>query len=218
MQLTVILAAVVPCLGLCLGLRGGPVAPTACALLPGGNPEAGFLLGLDRELLNSSASLPGPGKRAELREALEAYREKQALFKKAEARVLRAMEQMLEVPSVDPAGLTKVLEAGGRGTLVVFYAPWCPHCQKFVLHDGHGDPSNAPLEVFHRHLSSSNETNNVDVVRYDIQEQGRSIPSAFSFQSIPSVFFVDTASKVTAFNGDPHDVLALKAFVVAQAK
>ena len=39
--------------------------------------------------------------------------------------------------------------------LAVYYSgsPRCGHCQSFVLHDGAGNPANAPLEKINKELS-----------------------------------------------------------------
>merc|ERR1719162_1563338 len=77
----------------------------------------------------------------------DANKVKQEL-QEAQAELMKTMEGLLEVPAVDPLTLRKVANGAlGLDALIVFYAPWCPHCQKFVLHDKEGDPRNAPYEV-----------------------------------------------------------------------
>merc|ERR1719420_1884146 len=116
---------------------------------------------------------------------------------------MTSMDALLEVPKATPAQLTSFVSEKKKNTLVVFYAPWCGHCQQFVLHDGSGDPTKAPLEVFHRDLAKDDATKAVDVVRVDVQEHGESIPAPFKVQFIPTVYFVNKGGVATKYEGNP---------------
>jgi thiol-disulfide isomerase/thioredoxin len=163
------------------------------------------------------AELSKEDKRKELKGAIKEYKVEAVKFEAAESRLGNAMEALLEVPSVDGPALTKLLSAKSN-TLVVFYAPWCGHCQKFVLSDGNGNPSEAPLEVFRRQLAQTEATKHVSVVRYDTQEHGGSFPPVFEVVGIPTVYFVDSAGAATQYAADPHDLAGLRKFVEANMK
>merc|ERR1740117_2301578 len=75
-------------------------------------------------------------KKDELNNAVAHYKTQKMQFQLAEARLMKAFDSLLEVPVADGHQLSTLLEGGGKPTLIVFYAPWCPHCQTFVLHDG----------------------------------------------------------------------------------
>merc|ERR1719359_653804 len=102
---------------------------------------------------------------------------------------MKAMDAMLQVPPKSGADIGEILQKKDKNAFVVFYAPWCPHCQRFVLHDGKGDPTKAPLEVFRRELAQDAATKDVKVVRFDVQRD-RNIPKDFEVQYIPTVYFV----------------------------
>lgn len=159
---------------------------------------------------NVSASARDPAKLQELEDATIRYKQVRVRYKLAEARLMRAMEAFLEVPSVEPAALKAML--GKSEALVVFYAPWCPHCQSFVLHDGAGNPRDAPLEVVRREFATDAKMKGVQVVRYDINIH-RDIPSPFEVQFVPSIFFASASGKLTLFQGAKPNATSLTAFV-----
>merc|ERR1719333_1952484 len=117
---------------------------------------------------------------------------------------MTAMEALLKVPAADAPMLENVASGKlGKDSLVVFYAPWCPHCQSFVLHDQKGDPTNAPLEVLRRNFAKSAATKNVAVLRADVTRLGQSkVPKAFNVPAIPTVYFVGTQGKTIKFAGN----------------
>merc|ERR1719321_1590165 len=130
---------------------------------------------------------------------------------------MTSMDALLEVPKANPTQLASIVSEKQKNTLVVFYAPWCGHCQQFVLHDGSGDPTKAPLEVFHRDLAKSDATKEVSVVRVDVQEHGESIPAPFQVQFIPTVYFVNKKGEAKVYEGNPGDLAALKSFVTTNS-
>eukprot|EP00927_Polykrikos_kofoidii_P063802 TRINITY_DN58705_c0_g1_i1.p1 TRINITY_DN58705_c0_g1~~TRINITY_DN58705_c0_g1_i1.p1 ORF type:complete len:268 (-),score=40.26 TRINITY_DN58705_c0_g1_i1:309-995(-) len=136
-------------------------------------------------------------------------------FQAALARLMTAMEALLDVPSVSITDLTEMLGKNRSDTLVVFYAPWCWHCRRFVLEGLNGDPTKSPLELFRRSLKADAKTNHVDVTRVDITTIAvGDIPKAFDVTLIPSVYFVSSHGQAVHFNGSSHDTESLKAFVI----
>merc|ERR1719263_2168313 len=107
----------------------------------------------------------------------------------AQDRLMKAMDAALETPVANGQDLATLAEKKEQDTLVVFYAPWCGHCQTFVLHDGKGDPTKAPLEKFRRDLAEDSATKDVVVQRFDVT-RGRDMPKAFEVKFIPTVYFV----------------------------
>merc|ERR1719321_1817227 len=97
------------------------------------------------------------------------------------------MTAMLEVPVVDTKGLNAMVEKKEKDLLVVFYAPWCPHCQSFVLHDGKGSPEDAPLEVFNRDMKARGANATLEVLRFDTQAD-QNVPEGFDVKYIPTIY------------------------------
>jgi len=161
------------------------------------------------------ADAPSDQKQRALQEATASYQVKKTAFEDATADLYGAIDAILQVPAADAAMLQNVSEGKvGKDTLVAFYAPWCPHCQTFVLHDEDGIPANAPLEVLRKDFAKADATKNVNVIRADVTKLGqKSIPSSFVVQGIPAVYFVNAKGEETQFQGNPHNTSALKAFV-----
>jgi len=185
-------------------------------------PVSALALGDDDALEHSSQKVaegPTSGslaqKHAVLQGALADYKVKKQQFQLSTAKLMAAMETLLEVPSADAAALEKVASGkSGKDTLIVFYAPWCPHCQTFVLRDKQGNPTNAPLEVLRREFAAGKETKDVDVMRADVTKLGQGgLPKSFVVQGIPTVYFVNKNGEESKFDGNPHSGPGLKAFV-----
>jgi thiol-disulfide isomerase/thioredoxin len=217
--LCVILLAA-PCAAITLRSASPPVAAEqqVCAF-PG---ALSFSLGLgdDAALTNASASLDSEPstqeKKAALKEAIMTYKEQQAKFSTAEANLMSAMEALLEVPSVDPDHLSSLVSKKSGQELIVFYAAWCPHCQSFVLHDGKGDPTQAPFEVLRRELKADNATASVNLARVDVQKYGKMLQAPFIVEGIPTVYMVKDGV-ATKFTGNPHELSGLKDFIAGKA-
>merc|ERR1719399_1204159 len=127
-----------------------------------------------------------------------------------------AMTAMLEVPMVNSTSLTSLVDQKEKDVLVVFYAPWCPHCQTFVLHDGKGSPENAPLEVFNRNVKASTANTTLSVVRFDVSAD-RNLPAGFDVKHIPTIYMAAADGKKTPFNGNHVDSATLVAFIEANS-
>jgi thiol-disulfide isomerase/thioredoxin len=134
-----------------------------------------------------------------LEEAAQAY-------KAAEAELQVAINELLETPLVDQAKLTEMASKQDKDLLVVFYAPWCGHCQRFVLHDGSGDPSKAPLEKINKDLSGDN----LQVLRFDITASEN--PPDMPVEYIPTVYLAKKDGTRVMFSGDPGAPGALEGF------
>jgi len=156
-----------------------------------------------------------PDKQQKYKDALEKYRDEKGNYMKAMAKVSTSLNTLLAVPTADAKSLAALAKGGGKDTLVVFYAPWCPHCQTFVMHDNKGNPLGAPLESLRRDLKANKSTKDVEIVRADTTKVGK-IPVEFKVVGIPAVYFATKKGKVTQFVGNPHDTLALTSFVNKQ--
>eukprot|EP00927_Polykrikos_kofoidii_P014626 TRINITY_DN16435_c1_g1_i1.p1 TRINITY_DN16435_c1_g1~~TRINITY_DN16435_c1_g1_i1.p1 ORF type:complete len:228 (+),score=51.53 TRINITY_DN16435_c1_g1_i1:56-739(+) len=177
-----------------------------------------FVLSNDNVLDNSSNDRNSSTKLEELATAKKAFLAQKAIYQEAEARLMAAMDALLEVQSIDGTDLVDMLAESRPDTVVVFYAPWCPHCQSFVLHDGHGNPVDAPLEIFRRDLLAQNKTRNIEVARLNVaSDAALNIPKQFSVQGIPMVYFVSKTGSAVPFKGNPHNLTALKSFVSEHA-
>lgn len=207
---------------LCLVLQSGtsrvPSANLVCDL--SSQLAQDFVLIDDETLLSSNSTevkddepvgSEAAQKKATLKEALGKYKKTRTEFLKAQGNLMQSMEKLLQVPAADSKEV-ELLGSGeaGKDTLMVFYAPWCPHCQQFVLHDGKGDPMKAPLEVFNRELQKAKEP--VSVVRVNTQKVQK-FPKVFEIEFIPTAYFVNRAGQAYKFKGNAHDTKALTKFM-----
>merc|ERR550514_1229347 len=145
---------------------------------------------------------PTDAEREEYAAAMKEYKTSQAAMQKASKRMMNAMEAMLEVPSMEKDTLTAMLDKKDKDTFVVFYAPWCPHCQSFVLHDGKGNPEKAPLELFNEEMKARGADKTLNVVRWDVED--RDLPAQFKVQYIPTMYLSAADGTVTQFKGKPE--------------
>jgi len=165
----------------------------------------------------NTSSTPAADKKAEWKDAMQNYKATSKKMQAAEQRLMQSMDALLEVPKADPAQLSSFVSEKKSNTLVVFYAPWCGHCQTFVLHDGSGDPTKSPLEAFKKDLAKDDTTKEVGVVRVDVQEHGESIPAPYEVEFIPTVYFVNKKGEAKKYAGNPGDLTALKSFVTTNS-
>merc|ERR1719217_694593 len=119
---------------------------------------------------------------------------------------------MLEVEPVDGPKLTAKMNTT-KDILVVFYAPWCPHCQRYVLHDGKGNPEQAPLEIFNRDMKERGANATLTIVRYDVQAGGKGMPGGFEVRAIPTIYMAAADGAKTKYEGNPLDAAALVEFI-----
>jgi len=135
-------------------------------------------------------------------------------FQAADAKLMQSMEALLEVPAADTAMLTKAVGGTlGKDALVAFYAPWCPHCKTFVLHDKKGNPRNAPLENLRKDMAKDAKLKGVEVYRADVTVLGQNgIPAKLVVQGIPTMYFISAKGTPTQYKGHPHDFASIKAF------
>lgn len=216
---TIIAALAVPAASLTLASPKAPSANVVCSVAA--QPVYNLAALGDDVSLDGNSSLghvkdepaTTAEKKDELNDAIGHYKTQKMQFQLAEARLMKAFDSLLEVPTASGQQLTTLLEGGGKPTLVVFYAPWCPHCQTFVLHDGKGDPVDAPLEQMRRDFKGNNDFKEVDILRFDVAKHGKDIPSDFKVEGIPTVYFVNHKGKAEHYMEDPHDVGLLKSFI-----
>jgi thiol-disulfide isomerase/thioredoxin len=157
------------------------------------NPKLAKMVATDPKLAKLEAA------QGKLEEAATAY-------KAAEAEMMVAVEDMLETPSMNQQQLAEQMAKKDKDLLVVFYAPWCGHCQRFVLHDGSGNPSNAPLEKINKDLSGDK----LQVVRFDITASES--PPDMLVEFIPTVYLAKKDGSKHKFNGDLSAPGALENF------
>jgi len=156
-----------------------------------------------------------PKNQKKYKDALVNFRQAKDKHIKAMAGVATSLDRLLDVPAADAKSLAALAKGNGKDTLVVFYAPWCPHCQTFVMHDNKGNPLGAPLESFRRDLKANKTTKDVEVTRADVTKVGK-LPVEFAVKGIPTVYFASKKGKATVYAGNPHDTLALTSFVEKQ--
>lgn len=159
------------------------------------------------KMLQGTNELPKDSDMVKYFQALKDLKVEQQQYKAAHAKLMAAMEALLLVRPANADYLKSAAEGKlDKDTLIVFYAPWCPHCQQFVLHDSKGNPLNAPLEVLRRDLAAADDTKDVVVARADTTKVAfKDIPKKFEIQGIPSVYFVTKNGKATSFEGNPHN-------------
>jgi thiol-disulfide isomerase/thioredoxin len=170
----------------------------------------------EAEKSEDASKTPSKGEKKEWKAAMEEYVKTQTEMKKSQARLMSAMENMLQVPSVDTTKLNSMVDAKKKDTLVVFYAPWCPHCQTFVLHNGKGNPEEAPLEIFYKNIKAAKADKTLDVVRFDVaanREAGLEMPKGFEVQHIPTIYMASADGKKTVFSENHVDSQTLVDFI-----
>jgi len=118
------------------------------------------------------------------------------------------------VQAVDRTSLLSMLDSKTEDILVVFYAPWCPHCKSFVMADGLGNAENAPLEVLAKQIA---EAKGPKVVKFDITAS-LPPPTQFVVTYVPTIYVASKTGAVTLYNSESLDIGAMKVWALAAAK
>merc|ERR1719321_155400 len=152
--------------------------------------------------MNASTKAKNITDQADDVEAVAQMESQQMFAVAAQLRKDAEAEAKQEVQAVDGSGLTAL--AAKEDVFVVFYAPWCPHCQTYVLHDEAGNAENAPIERLNKHLQ-----NGVKVVKFDVD--AHQPPAGFDVKYIPTSYFANKDVRVK-YEGDPMDFDAVEKF------
>merc|ERR1719161_2471676 len=135
-------------------------------------------------------------------------------MKESQGRLMNAMTAMPQVPSKTTTEVNSMVDAKKKDMLIVFYAPWCPHCQTFVLHNGKGNPEEAPLEVFYKGVKAAGADKTLEVVRFDVSANREAgLPTGFEVQHIPTIYMAAADGKKTVFSGSHVDSATLVDFI-----
>jgi len=157
---------------------------------------------LAKKAMNASEKARNITEKADSIEAVAQLESQQMFAVAAQLKKEAQGEEEQKVQAVDGSSLTALVAT--NDVFVVFYAPWCPHCQTFVLHDEEGNAENAPIEQLNKHLK-----NGVKVVKFDVD--AHQVPAGFDVQYIPTMYFANKDAKAK-FDKDPMDFDAVEKF------
>jgi len=157
---------------------------------------------LAKKAMNASAKARNITEQADSIEAVAQLESQQMFAVAAKLKKEAEGEAKQSVQAVDGSSLTSMIAS--EEVFVVFYAPWCPHCQTYVLHDEAGNEENAPIEQLNNHLK-----NGVKVVKFDVD--AHQVPAGFDVQYIPTMYFANKDVKVK-YDADPMDFDAIEKF------
>jgi len=107
------------------------------------------------------------------------------------------------VHAVNSTTWSELRRANKFNFLITFYAPWCPHCKKFVAGE------NAPLKAFSASLEKM-KRDVPKVVTFDVI--GDTPPLVID--AVPTIYLFKTNGEALTFDGDGHDLEALMAFAL----
>jgi len=175
-------------------------------VLPNEKDAAEFVAAAEKA--EDASATPTAEEKKEWKAAMAEYVKAQSKMKNSQDKLLKAMSNMLEVPAVNTAKVNTMVDAKKKDMLVVFYAPWCPHCQTFVLHDGKGSPEKAPLEVLNRGIKASGADKTLNIVRFDVAaDREAGLPKGFEVKHIPTIYMAAADGTKTVFDGQ-GDIIA----------
>eukprot|EP00928_Gymnodinium_smaydae_P041861 TRINITY_DN28276_c0_g1_i1.p1 TRINITY_DN28276_c0_g1~~TRINITY_DN28276_c0_g1_i1.p1 ORF type:complete len:266 (-),score=54.21 TRINITY_DN28276_c0_g1_i1:93-827(-) len=106
--------------------------------------------------------------------------------------------------SVDAQSLRELVQEAD--VLVTFYAPWCPHCQAFLINEG------APLKGIAEEFSQMPGAPKVAV----FDTAAHAVPSDLNVEFIPTVYLMKKNGDRIEFTKDPLEIAALKSFALGK--
>lgn len=172
-----------------------------------------FLMAAEKE--ENAENHGTPDAKKEWKAALSEYttaRRGSLAKKKAQQRLMHAMTALLEVPLVDGKALEAEMIRKEKDLLIVFYAPWCPQSQNFVIHDGNGIPQKAPLEIFYRNIRDSGASETLKVLRFDVSVVV-DIPSGFDVKTIPAIYMASADGRKVPYTDGQVSSASLVNFI-----
>lgn len=107
------------------------------------------------------------------------------------------------VHAVNSTTWSELRKANKFNFLITFYAPWCPHCKKFVT------GKNAPVKAF----SASLEKMKIDVPKVVTFDMIADTPPLI-IDAVPTIYLFKTNGEALTFDGDGHDLEALMKFAL----
>jgi len=116
------------------------------------------------------------------------------------------------VKGVQPVDFKQLQAMTGKkqteDALVVFFAPWCPHCQTFVMKAG------GPLEQLEKTISAANGPK---VFKYDVRANKKTVPHGYHVRFIPAVYLALKDGQKLKYEGDIDNLDQIKAFALQGA-
>jgi len=110
----------------------------------------------------------------------------------------------LSVPGVHAVNSTtwsELRRANAYDMLITFYAPWCPHCKKFVL------DKNAPINALSESLEKAGGPK---VVTFDMVADD----SPLTLDAVPTIYLFKRNGMAILFEKDTSDMEGLQAFAM----
>eukprot|EP00746_Dinoflagellata_sp_MGD_P008935 gnl/MRDRNA2_/MRDRNA2_117974_c0_seq1.p1 gnl/MRDRNA2_/MRDRNA2_117974_c0~~gnl/MRDRNA2_/MRDRNA2_117974_c0_seq1.p1 ORF type:complete len:256 (+),score=73.13 gnl/MRDRNA2_/MRDRNA2_117974_c0_seq1:103-870(+) len=172
-----------------------------------------FLMAAEKE--EDAQKHASPDAKKEWKDALHAYstaRRGSVARKQAKQKLMHAASAMLEVPLVDGKSLQAEMAKKEKDLLIVFYAPWCPQSQTFVIHDGNGVPQQAPLEIFNRNIRDSGAGETLSVLRFDVSVVV-DIPSGFEVKTVPTIYMASADGRKVPYKDGQVSSASLVHFI-----